>query len=107
MLTARRSGRFRSEQCETVCLMAILIVRSMSSCSKFVIVFTTCKSNNRICRYSCDSRSVGLFHYLLSGDDRLMRQAIDNFAASATPEGLTQSRFPSHVRQIIASFSLY
>lgn len=36
-----------------------------------------------------------------------MRQAIQNFAASATPEGLTQSRFPSHVHQIIAGFSLY
>ncbi|OCF39437.1 alpha-L-rhamnosidase [Kwoniella heveanensis CBS 569] len=58
-------------------------------------------------QYSGDSRSVGLFHYLLSGDDQLMRQAITNFAASITPEGLTQSRFPSHVPQIIAGFSLY
>ncbi|KAH8691381.1 Six-hairpin glycosidase-like protein [Talaromyces proteolyticus] len=58
-------------------------------------------------QYSGDSRSVGLFHYLLSGDDRLMRQAITNFASSVTTEGLTQSRFPSHVPQIIAGFSLY
>ena len=36
-----------------------------------------------------------------------MRQTISNFAASVTPEGLTQSRFPSHVRQIIAGFPLY
>lgn len=48
-----------------------------------------------------------MFHYLLSGDDRLMRQAITNWAASVTFEGLTQSRFPSHVPQIIAGFSLY
>ncbi|WRT67475.1 uncharacterized protein IL334_004447 [Kwoniella shivajii] len=58
-------------------------------------------------QYSGDSRSVGLFHFLISGDDRLMRQAITNYAASITPEGLTQSRFPSHVPQIIAGFSLY
>ncbi|KAK7415762.1 hypothetical protein QQX98_005675 [Neonectria punicea] len=58
-------------------------------------------------QYSGDSRSVGLFHYLLSGDDRLMRQAITNFAASVGTEGLTQSRFPSHVPQLIAGFSLY
>ncbi|KAL3481248.1 Six-hairpin glycosidase-like protein [Aspergillus californicus] len=58
-------------------------------------------------QYSGDSRSVGLFHYFLSGDDRLMRQAITNFAASITAEGLTQSRFPSHVPQVIAGFSLY
>lgn len=36
-----------------------------------------------------------------------MRQAITNFAASVTFEGLTQSRFPSHVNQLIAGFSLY
>ncbi|KAJ5669428.1 hypothetical protein N7462_010498 [Penicillium macrosclerotiorum] len=58
-------------------------------------------------QYSGDSRSVGLFHYLLSGDDRLMRQAITNFAASVTPNGLTQSRFPSHSPQVVAGFSLY
>ncbi|KAF9889042.1 hypothetical protein FE257_008019 [Aspergillus nanangensis] len=57
-------------------------------------------------QYAGDSRSVALFHYLLSGDDRLMRQAISNFAASVTPEGLPQSRFPSHVPQLIAGFSL-
>lgn len=58
-------------------------------------------------RYSMDSRSVGLFHYLLSGDDRLMRQTLINFASSTTFEGLTQSRYPSHVPQLIAGFSLY
>lgn len=62
---------------------------------------------NFLIRYSGDSRSVGLFHYLLSGDDRLMRRTISDFAASITSEGLTQSRFPSHVPQIIAGFSLY
>ncbi|KAH7176814.1 Six-hairpin glycosidase-like protein [Dactylonectria macrodidyma] len=58
-------------------------------------------------QYSGDSRAVGLFHYLLSGDDRLMRQAITNFASSIGVEGLTHSRFPSHVPQLIAGFSLY
>ncbi|KAG4431958.1 hypothetical protein IFR05_012554 [Cadophora sp. M221] len=58
-------------------------------------------------QYSGDTRTVGLFHYLLSGDDRLMRQSISTFASSVTIEGLTQSRFPSHVPQIIAGFSLY
>ncbi|KAI0483398.1 Six-hairpin glycosidase-like protein [Xylariaceae sp. FL0804] len=58
-------------------------------------------------QYSMDSRAVGLFHYLLSGDDRLIRQTLVNFAASTTAEGLTQSRFPSHVNQLIAGFPLY
>lgn len=36
-----------------------------------------------------------------------MRQTITNFAASIGFEGLTQSRFPSQVMQLIAGFSLY
>lgn len=36
-----------------------------------------------------------------------MRQAISSFGASVTAEGLPQSRFPSHVKQIIAGFTLY
>lgn len=36
-----------------------------------------------------------------------MRQAITGFAASVTPEGLPQSRFPSHAPQLVAGFSLY
>ncbi|KXT15614.1 hypothetical protein AC579_5835 [Pseudocercospora musae] len=58
-------------------------------------------------QYSMDSRAVGLFHYLMCGDDRLMRQAITIFASSTTYEGLPQSRFPSHVNQLIAGFPLY
>lgn len=54
-----------------------------------------------------DTRSSGLFHYLVSGDDRLMRSAIRLFAASALPCGLTQSRVPSQQGQIIPAFSLY
>lgn len=48
-----------------------------------------------------------MFHYLLSGDDALMKVAIASFASSTTPEGLPQSRFPSHVPQVIAGFCLY
>lgn len=58
-------------------------------------------------RYSGDTRFVALFHYLLSGDDRLARQAIIQFASSVSPEGLLQSRVPSHVQQIVLGFSLY
>lgn len=60
--------------------------------------------------YAGDARSVGLFHYLSTGDDRLGRHAIRLFTASAIsfPGGtLTQSRFPSHILQIIAGFPLY
>src|SRR5205807_1465636 len=42
----------------------------------------------------------------MSGDDRLVRQAIDQFDASRVPEGLTTSRYPSALPQIIPPFSL-
>ncbi len=58
-------------------------------------------------RYTQDSRSSGLFHYLLSGDDSLMRQALVGFAASLTPEGVIESRYPSHFHQVIAGFCLF
>lgn len=79
----------------------------MSPTTQAIVFLGGITSTNHAYRYSGDSRSVGLFHYLLSGDDRLMRQAITNFASSVTPEGLTQSRFPSHVPQLIAGFPLY
>ena len=48
-----------------------------------------------------------MFHYLLSGDDRLARQAITTFAASQLPDGLLLARFPDHVEQVIPGFSLF
>jgi alpha-L-rhamnosidase len=43
----------------------------------------------------------------LAGDDRLMRNAIRQFDRSRNYEGLTMSRYPSHVPQYIPVYSLY
>ena len=58
-------------------------------------------------QYVQDSRSSGLFHFSLSGDDRAVRQALIGFAASITPEGLVESRYPSHLHQVINGFPLF
>ncbi|KAF2762652.1 Six-hairpin glycosidase [Pseudovirgaria hyperparasitica] len=79
-------------------------VRTMQNC--MLDGYSDCPFYEQL-QYSMDSRAVGLFHYLLSGDDRLMRQGIVLFASSVTAEGLTQSRFPSHTNQLIAAFPLY
>jgi alpha-L-rhamnosidase len=57
-------------------------------------------------QYVGDTRIQALVSYAMSGDSRLARQAITNIAASITPEGLTQSRFPSSLPQFIPTFSL-
>ena len=43
----------------------------------------------------------------MNGDDRLARQAIVAFAASMSPEGVIQARFPSQGVQRITGFSLF
>jgi hypothetical protein len=42
----------------------------------------------------------------VAGDDRLARQAIQAFNDSRIPDGITRSRYPSSVVQIIPTFSL-
>jgi hypothetical protein len=54
-----------------------------------------------------DSRVQAVYHYLVAGDDRLARKAIDDFHASRLPEGLTQCRYPSKAVQVLPTFSLY
>ncbi|HVO57901.1 MAG TPA: family 78 glycoside hydrolase catalytic domain [Dongiaceae bacterium] len=57
-------------------------------------------------QYIGDTRIQALISYSVSGDDRLARQAIDAFNHSRVPEGITQSRYPSSLVQMIPSFSL-
>jgi alpha-L-rhamnosidase len=57
-------------------------------------------------QYVGDTRIQGLISLYVSGDDRLLRQAIEHFDLSRIPEGLTASRYPSALTQIIPPFSL-
>jgi alpha-L-rhamnosidase len=57
-------------------------------------------------QYVGDTRIQALISYTVGGDDRLPRQAIQAFNNSRIAEGLTFSRYPSSVRQIIPTFSL-
>lgn len=58
-------------------------------------------------QYVGDTRIQALISLYVSGDDRLMKNAIDQFADSRIPEGLTQSRYPNIIKQIIPPFSLF
>jgi hypothetical protein len=57
-------------------------------------------------QYVGDTRIQGLISLYVAGDDRLLRQAIEHVDLSRIPEGLTTSRYPSALPQIIPPFSL-
>lgn len=57
-------------------------------------------------QYVGDTRIQALISYVVAGDDRLARQAIQAFNDSRIPEGLTRSRYPSSVTNVIPTFSL-
>ncbi|WP_184546632.1 alpha-L-rhamnosidase C-terminal domain-containing protein [Mucilaginibacter sp. FT3.2] len=58
-------------------------------------------------QYVGDSRIQALVSYYNSGDDRLVRNAINLMDHSRIAEGITLSRHPSFSPQIISTFSLW
>jgi alpha-L-rhamnosidase len=57
--------------------------------------------------YVGDTRLEVLSTYMITNDDRLPRKALKMFDFSRVNWGLTDSRYPSRVRQIIPPFSLW
>jgi alpha-L-rhamnosidase len=58
-------------------------------------------------QYVGDTRIQAQISLYVSGDDRLMKKAINDIGHSFIPDGLTQSRYPSRDMQIIPTFSLW
>jgi alpha-L-rhamnosidase len=58
-------------------------------------------------QYVGDTRIQALISLYLTGDDRLVKNAIELLGDSQTPEGLTESRYPSALPQYIPPFSLH
>ena len=58
-------------------------------------------------QYVGDTRVDALLSYTLANDDRLARQAIEQFDDSRSAEGLTQSRYPTLEPQYIPPYSLF
>ena len=57
--------------------------------------------------YIMDTRSEILYTYSVSGDDRLARRAILDFARAGRPSGLLNCSYPNVKDNIIPGFSLY
>lgn len=58
-------------------------------------------------QYIGDTRIQGFISLYVSGDDRLLRNALMQFDESRIYEGITHSRFPTSLSQFIPPFSLY
>lgn len=58
-------------------------------------------------QYVGDTRIQTFISLYVSGDDRLMRNAINQFYHSITNEGITQSRYPSRQAQMIPTYALF
>jgi len=58
-------------------------------------------------QYGGDTRIQGLISLYMTGDDRLVKNAIESLDESRTPEGLIQSRYASFLPQYIPPFALF
>jgi hypothetical protein len=58
-------------------------------------------------QYIGDTRIQALISLYMDGDDKLMRNAIEQIDHSRIPEGITQSRYPTDLPQFIPPFSLF
>jgi len=58
-------------------------------------------------QYAGDTRVQALISFYMTGDGRLVRNAIEQLDSSRTAEGATYSRAPSRLQQYIPPFSLW
>ena len=58
-------------------------------------------------QYVGDTRLQAIISYYVAGDDRLARQALRQFDQSRMTDGITQSRYPTSISQVIPPFSLF
>lgn len=67
--------------------------------------YTDCPYYEQL-QYAGDTRIQAMVSLYNSGDDRLMRNAIEQIANSTLAEGITESRYPHNIHQEIPTFSL-
>lgn len=79
-------------------------IRTMRLCSHET--FEDCPHYEQM-QYAGDTMITSHIGMLAAGDYRLSKQALLQFDWSRGPEGLTQSRFPSRLLQVIPSWSLH
>lgn len=79
-------------------------VNTLQQC--MVESYTDCPFYEQL-QYDMDTSMQMLFHYQLTGDDKLARKAIHDFRLSQRADGLMHSRYPSVEIQYIPTFCFY
>ncbi len=99
-----RCGHFECDE-PRLASLGDMFFHTLEMCSHDT--FIDCPYYERL-QYAADTRLQSLGTYAFAHDDRLIRQALRMLAASrAVDSGLTLSRYPSEVSQIIPPFSLW
>jgi alpha-L-rhamnosidase len=81
-----------------------ILVRGMQMCANET--YFDCPYYEEL-QYAGDTRLECLTTYVMSRDDRLPKKAMRLFDSSRLASGLTQSRYPSRIMQIIPPFALW
>ena len=79
-------------------------LRSLRRCMQET--YTDCPFYEQL-QYTMDTRSQILYTYAVSADDRLARNAIDDFSRGQHPKGLLNSCYPNVNSHVIPGFSVY
>lgn len=96
-------SHFNSDDCR-INNLPLIAQRTIQMCSHET--YFDCPYYEQL-MYAGDARLEALTTYLMTTDDRLTRKSIMMFNVSRLNSGLTQSRYPSRVTQIIPPFSLW
>lgn len=81
-----------------------MCVRTLENC--MMETYMDCPYYEQM-QFPMDTRLQALFTYMVSGDTRLARKALEDYHCSTIPEGLTHGKYPSAYPQIISTFSLH
>jgi alpha-L-rhamnosidase len=96
-------GRFRASDARLDGIWRVAL-RTMRLCSHET--FEDCPHYEQM-QYAGDTMITSKIALLTTGDGALTRQALHQFDWSRLPDGLTHSRYPSRLLQVIPSWSLH
>ncbi len=81
-----------------------MCVRTLENC--MMETYMDCPYYEQM-QFPMDTRLQAVFTYMVSGDTRLAKKALEDYHCSMIPEGLIHGKYPSCYTQIISTFSMH